>query len=195
MRFEPRVIPGDEPPTDAAGQLLLPDDLQVLAAQLCDDAAHLTACFPAESSGQWQVTSATAAGDTTNASKTRDRKQPRRRRWAIVGTSLVSLSLLVGATAVYWSRSGVDPQTETARRSVSSPVQQGDASDIAEARGLEARPQTAIADPGETPEFPAAEAELSPVLFLQNVSAPELEGLYDLIELDRSGADAGDVSI
>ena len=43
MRFEPRVIPGEEPPTDETGELLLPVDLQALADQLFDDAAHLAA--------------------------------------------------------------------------------------------------------------------------------------------------------
>ena len=47
MPFDPRIIPADDAPLDDRGQLLLPDDLSELAAQLSDDAQHLALLYPA----------------------------------------------------------------------------------------------------------------------------------------------------
>src|SRR5262245_16586804 len=52
MRFDPKIIPGEEPPLKADGQLDLPDELAALAAQLGDDAAHLAACYPPPPTGK-----------------------------------------------------------------------------------------------------------------------------------------------
>ena len=47
MRFEPKLIPGEEPPLKADGEIDLPADFAALGEQLGDDARHLAACYPA----------------------------------------------------------------------------------------------------------------------------------------------------
>ena len=47
MPFDPKLIPADDAPLTADGEIKLPDDLAALAGQLRDDAAHLAAVFPA----------------------------------------------------------------------------------------------------------------------------------------------------
>ena len=48
MPFDPRIIHPDEAPLGPNGDLDLPDDLSALAEQLADDAAHLSARYPAD---------------------------------------------------------------------------------------------------------------------------------------------------
>jgi hypothetical protein len=71
MRFEPKLIRGDEPPLNAGGELDLPEDLAALGEQLGDDARHLAACYPAPSTANfiprtiqrswWRIAVASAA--------------------------------------------------------------------------------------------------------------------------------------
>ena len=49
-RFDPKLVEQAEAPLTESGELQLPDDLQELAAQLGDDAAHLAKLYPAHSS-------------------------------------------------------------------------------------------------------------------------------------------------
>lgn len=46
MRFNPKIVRGEEPPVTVDGEIELPADLAALADQLGDDAAHLAACYP-----------------------------------------------------------------------------------------------------------------------------------------------------
>jgi hypothetical protein len=47
MPFDPNLIPADEAPLTANGEINLPDELAALAEQLRDDSAHLAAVYPA----------------------------------------------------------------------------------------------------------------------------------------------------
>lgn len=47
MPFDPKLIPADEAPLTANGEINLPDELAALAEQLRDDSAHLVAVYPA----------------------------------------------------------------------------------------------------------------------------------------------------
>jgi hypothetical protein len=195
------VIPGEEPPTDETGELLLPVDLQALADQLFDDAAHLAAQYPAESSENWLADSAAPADRLVERNSFRSRATSKTsskahwaaigRRLAIVGSGIVSLSLLAAAVAVYWMRTPGEAPRQTAGRAVDAALAQP--GEAAVSSNLDAGNKAVAESDDRAAEFSAFEDELSPVLFLQNVSAPQLEGVYDLIE--ESGEDAGDVSI
>lgn len=189
MRFEPRVIPGDEPPTDEAGELLLPDDLQALADQLFDDASHLAARYPAESPDKWLAASAPVAAE---ARVEKRRRGGQWRRVTIAGASLLSLSLLASVALVYWN--GIAPSpVETVRSSASHVAERNETDSAPAALSQDVKRSESREAGHETAQFTAHESEVSPVLFLENVSAPQLEGLYDLME--QSGEDAADVSI
>ena len=45
-RFDPKLVEQAEAPITDSGDLMLPDDLQELAAQLGDDAQHLAKLYP-----------------------------------------------------------------------------------------------------------------------------------------------------
>jgi hypothetical protein len=77
----------------------LPDDLQLLAEQLGEDALHLSALYPARAAHQWQATSLLAAAETEAKSRWNLRKLAQ--RW--MKPALVAAGLLVAITLAWQS--------------------------------------------------------------------------------------------
>lgn len=213
MRFNPRVIEAGGAPLDEEGELCLPDDLRSLAEQLHLDAAHLASCYPAETPAE------AAAVAQHRTLKTADGDANRgvwRRRLALTGAGLVSLSLLGALAVLHIDRASTVGRQETARRqektgnrdiptTVSEPRTRdsssgsGLASTVARMKPSSAQPtgvragEAAPGKSGERAATPEAAGELSPIMFLQEVTAPELEGWCDLIE--EGETDGADLSI
>ena len=187
MPFEPKIIRPIEPPeltaaarwTDEEFEAQLPGELEFLAAQLRDDAAQLAAVYP--------------AGDTTVGNALRGvpeiAEKPFRRStrrsvvaWSTVGT-LASVVLALTAVSLPWvapirelhSPNLVDSKaTETQPRY--TPVENREPD-------LERLVQAAV-DKATAPDFANPASASTPAVFLQNISGPELEGLFDLWEDD-----------
>src|SRR5262245_53218640 len=134
MRFDPNLIPPDEPPLDADGELKLPDDFAALADQLHADATHLAAQYPARP-GQ-------------------PREQParstRQKQLATVAAVTGStLAILLLAVAVFGQHSAP------------------------------------TADQPTPPAYLSTSLPQTTTVSLTELSAPELEGVLDLIERQR----------
>jgi hypothetical protein len=87
MPFDPELIHPDDAPLLPSGEIHLPDDLAALAEQLSDDAAHLSACYPA--AGEANV----ALASELATSAVRLKSQSRRRVAAFLGVGVASLLL------------------------------------------------------------------------------------------------------
>jgi hypothetical protein len=154
MPFDPKLIHPDDAPLLPDGEIQLPDDLAALADQLSDDAAHLSARYPASAQPQLAL----AAELTLSAARL---KSQSRRRAAIllgVGAASVALCLL--------------PFVRPSREMPSPAPRE---------RFVDSRPALI---PAARP-MPAATN-----LSLGELSAPEMEALFDLLERDttRSGS-------
>ncbi|MCI0359832.1 MAG: hypothetical protein L0211_15250 [Planctomycetaceae bacterium] len=157
MRFDPRLIQPDDAPLRNDGELDLPDDLAALAGQLADDAAHLSACYPADRNPQ--VALAAELADSAERLK--------RRAWRpsalAVGAGLASLAALV--LTVSLSLRDSDPV---------------DAQSVASPDSLATTVSPVAAETMST-SLPA----LAPTtLSLGELSGPEMEALFDLLQRD-----------
>lgn len=190
MRFEPKIIRPSEPPELAAAEHLtdeefesrLPGELEFLAAQLRDDAAHLASVYPAGSEADESVGISAAPVESV---------RPSRRRtwlaWSAAG-SLASV-VLVAAVALPWvlpKGEGRSPNLVDSKVPASPAVAPVDHREPDLGRLVQAVvDKTDVRDP--------ASSSATPAMFLQNVSGPELEGLFDLWEEDP--AEQGRISI
>ena len=147
MPFDPKLIHPDDAPLLPSGEIHLPDDLAALAEQLSDDAAHLSACYPA--AGQAQV----ALASELATSAARLKSQSRRRVAVFLGVGVASLLLC--------SLPFIRPLRDTL------PHPREEVVNSASIMAPAARPASATA-----------------TLSLGELSAPEMEALFDLLEGD-----------
>jgi hypothetical protein len=152
MPFDPRIVHPDEPPLRPDGGLDLPADLAALAEQLGDDAAHLSACYPADRAPQ------VALAAELVQSAARIKRQHWFRSAVVVGTGLATVAAL-GISLIIAAQQAPD----TAGPSRPLVVSPGE-------RPLSA--SAALIDP-----LPAA-----PALSVGELSGPELEALLDLLD-------------
>jgi len=163
MPFDPRLIHPDDAPLRADGDLDLPDDLSALAEQLADDAVHLSAHYPANREPQVALA----------AELVQSAERIKRRSWrpaTFVGGAAIASVAAIGLTLSMWATANRRPTTTDL---VTSP----DASASATA-------------PDELPALiPGALAAPSPTaLSLGELSAPEMEALFDLLQRDPNHA-------
>jgi len=209
VRFNPHIIQADEAPLDEDRELLLPADLALLGEQLSAEASHLADCFPVESDHEARTGAAsavrlagTAHGDAKTSIKKGALQGPHlRRRLALWSAGLVSLALLSALVTAHLlgpegdsDRQDGTPselasaiRRETAHRRTTSPRRAVGAVPSGPMNAVEQDPAQ------EDAEAVIDHGELSPILFLQEVSAPELEGWYDLNE--QRDSDDADLSI
>lgn len=147
MPFDPKLIRPDDAPLLPSGEIHLPDDLAALAEQLSDDAAHLSACYPA--AGKADV--ALASELATSAA----RLQSRRRR--------VAVFLAVGvASLLLCSLPFVRPLRDT----------------------LPHPPRDRVVDSASITAPAARPSAAATTMSVGELSAPEMEALFDLLEGD-----------
>jgi hypothetical protein len=157
MPFDPRIVHPDEPPLLPDGELDLPTDLAALAEQLGDDAAHLSACYPADRAPQ------VALAAELVQSAGRIKRQHWFRSAAVVGTGLATVAAL-GISLIIAAQQ--TPQTNRPRQPVAvAPF---------------AAPDAAL--PSETFPVSAATTSAGPTLSVGELSGPELEALLDLLD-------------
>jgi hypothetical protein len=153
MPFDPELIHPDDAPLLPSGEIHLPDDLAALGEQLSDDAAHLSACYPA--AGEANV----ALASELATSAARLKSQSRRRVAILLGIGAASVALCV---LPFIRSSRETPQV----------------------------PREGIVD-SRSGAVPAARPMPAATnLSLGELSAPEMEALFDLLERDsaRSGS-------
>ena len=157
MPFDPRLIHLDDAPLGPGGDLDLPDDLSALAEQLADDAAHLSARYPADRQPQ-----AALAAELVQSAE-RIKRRSRRSAALLVGAGLASLTAIGLTISMFALRNG-----------------HPGAPDLAESPAASA-PVDRL---GTVPvSFPAP----SPTaLSLGELSGPEREALFDLLQRDSS---------
>ena len=214
MPFDPNLIPADEP-EEIAGGHELPGDLAALAQQLTDDAAYLSRVYPAS-----RADVALPAGLTASGS---GRRLGRPLVLGIGASAVAAAIVLVvaivdwplganreagntgSATASLGNRTAWEGDRETPRpgeehsagdRSnpaansvatlpVTRPVARPDSTAI-----MGHRASTGSADETEAREWAG---DPSPLLLLREVTGPELEALFDLME--REPTESTGVSI
>jgi hypothetical protein len=174
MPFEPKIVRSGEVPFDASGdawtgdefEARLPEDLGALAVQLREDASHLAALYPAKH-GQENVVAPRVSRPANRAAWL----------WVSAGTlAAVSLSLILALPLILPDDVSTEPNTLTV----------DDYRRADDARRTEAhRVAGAAPDNLDSREAPRSSAGAMPAIFLQNVSGPELEGLFDLWEADE----------
>jgi len=163
MPFDPSLIHPDDAPLRADGDLDLPDDLSVLAEQLADDAAHLSARYPADRELQVAL-----AADLIQSAE-----RIKRRSWRsaafVAGAALASLAA-IGLTLSMWAAANNRPTTTDLATSPDVPA--------------------SATLPDELPALlPGSLAAPSPTaLSLGELSAPEMEALFDLLQRDPNHA-------
>jgi len=161
MPFDPRLVHPDDAPLRPDGDLDLPDDLAALAGQLADDAAHLSACYPA----CWNPQVALAS-DLVDSAK-RIKRNSWRQAGLAIGVGLTALTTIVVAVSlVLRNREPGDPE-----RNSSSDVVVTTAAPIAPLA-------TPISLPTPTPT----------TLSLGELTGPEMEALFDLLQRDSQRA-------
>lgn len=178
MRFEPKIIRPSEPPelaaadglTDDQFEARLPGELEFLAAQLRDDAAHLASVYPARCENELPTSVEAPA-------------RPSRRRtllaWSTVGM-LASVILALAIVTLPWvlpireahTPNLVDSKISGATDNTAHEIRDPDLGRLVQA----------VVDKSDVRDL--ANPAATPAVFLQNVSGPELEGLFDLWEED-----------
>jgi hypothetical protein len=163
MPIDPRLIHPDDAPLRADGNLDLPDDLSALAEQLADDAAHLSARYPADREPQVALA----------AELVRSAERIKRRAWRpamfIAGATLASVAAMGLTLSLLAPRHEQNHATDL----VSSPIVRSAA--------------TAPFEPSAT--MPVSFPVPSPTaLSLGELSAPEMEALLDLLQRDPNRA-------
>ncbi len=191
MRFDPKLISPEPPPLDEAGELLLPDDLAELAAQLGDDAQHLAALYAPgmeasgmESEPPQHFSSAKVAVEFNAAvSETEIAHLRRTSRWLWRASALVAaVAGLFVITAWWWPTA--ENSTHLVENVASERAAANATSEVVNLESSEAEPLLPVKTT-VPPAAPPAPAE--PGLFLHDYSGPELEGLYDLIGEQEDG--------
>ncbi len=173
MPFDANIIHPDEPPLSPSGELDLPPDLAALGEQLADDAAHLAARFPA--SGAPHV----ALSAELVESAERIKRQARWRRSLVITAATGSAglaSLAVAALTIGLALTNNAHNPDSAE-SVRSPV---------------VIPALARRTDPASPTTPAAAMRPAAAVSIGELSGPELEGLFDL--LDESPRSAATIS-
>lgn len=168
MPFDPKLIQPDDAPLRADGDLDLPGDLARLAEQLSDDAACLASRYPASACGD-----AVLAAELVESAK-RIKSASRRRMISAVGAGLAAVAGLAALVAFAPS------------------LFQQSSSDRADALPLAGRPsfRTAAA-PIVVPVVESTSLPVRPPsLSLGELSGPEMEALFDLLQHDprRAGS-------
>jgi hypothetical protein len=157
MPFDPRLIHPDDAPLGADGDLDLPDDLSALAEQLSEDAAHLSARYPASREPQVAI----AAELVVSAERIKRRAW--RRSAFLVGAGLASVAAIGLTVAMFSQRSELSPRPEFVKSpSAASPREVLDAVPVS---------------------YPAPS---STALSLGELSGPEREALFDLLQRDST---------
>jgi hypothetical protein len=172
MPFDPRLIHPDEPPIRPDGELDLPPELAALGEQLADDAAHLAVRFPAGAP-------LAALSAELVESALRIKRHARRRRSLVIAAVTGSAglaSLAVAALTIGLALQDNAHRPDSAE-SVRSPV---------------ALPALARRTDPASPTTPAAAMRPAAAVSIGELSGPELEGLFDL--LDESPRSAATIS-
>lgn len=194
MPFEPKIIRPSEPPelvaaarwTDEEFEARLPGELEFLAAQLRDDAAQLASIYPA---GETIV--GNALRGVPEANETPNRRSPRRTvlAWSAVGTlASVTLAVVVALPWMLPEENGGSANLANTKLNTDNeytPVENREP-DLT-------RLVQAVVDKSAAHDLGTPASASTPAVFLQNVSGPELEGLFDLWEEDA--AEQGRISI
>jgi len=170
-----RVIPLEQAPTDNAGELELPDELAELADQLQRDAAHLAVCYPGPGK---------RVGDRTMG---HGHRQGRRLRWLVAGG--VAACVLLSFAVARWNGNPAAPIHSPVRTNATNTPAAGSTNQLAQNPSPFAESSAALFDNAEhaTSDLPSEEADtVVPVMFLRNVSGPELEALLDMWDSDSS---------
>jgi hypothetical protein len=162
MPFDPKLIPPDDAPMRPDGELDLPADLTALAGQLSADAAFLATCYPAAHGPQ-----VTLAAELVESAE-RTGKRAGRRTTLLVSAglaSVIAVGLAVSLAALHYAarltgegvaESQVDLTGPSARSTISASV-------------------------------PNTNSSRSPItLSLGELSGPEMEALFDLLERDAN---------
>jgi hypothetical protein len=157
MPFDPRLIHPDDAPLLPNGDLDLPDDLSALAEQLADDAAHLSARYPADRQPQVAL-----AAELVQSAE-RIKRRSRRPAALLVGAGLASLAAIGMTVSMFALRNGRPGAPDLAESpSASAPFEPLDTVPVS---------------------FPAP----SPTaLSLGELSGPEREALFDLLQRDSN---------
>lgn len=173
QRRQPRLIHPDDAPLSGDGELNLPDDLAAIAAQLAGDAKQLAARYP----GDRQEHTVIAAQLVESAERIEAASQRRRswRRWALVaGGGLASVAAAV-ATVSLAMRTGGD--NAPPRFAATTPSQTS-------------APRAA----NSTAAAPASLSPMGPSLSLGELSAPEMEAVFDLLQDENDAKGATSIS-
>ncbi len=160
--FDPRLIHPEDAPLRLDGDLDLPADLAALAEQLADDAAHLSARYPANREPQVAL----AAELVDSAERIKSAGERRRTSWRQV--ALIAGAGLASVAAVVFALSMATRPTDGPR-----------------AVDLVAAPATSAREAELAPT--SASASLVPTntsVSLGELSAPEMEALFDLLQRD-----------
>jgi hypothetical protein len=160
MSFEARYIPADEAPLDAQGEIVLPDDLAELAAQLSDDASYLATCYPAPG---------------MNPSASSNAQPTKRSRWWLPAVASVVLAMVGWGSWQYFQQS-VENNHGT---EVVAAAYDSDSSAVPFRFDVSAN---SVSTNSPYSNDWVTESDLPPQFILYEYSGPELEGLYDLLE-------------
>jgi hypothetical protein len=182
MPFDPKqirreLIHPDDAPLSADGELILPDDLAALAEQLTDDASRLSARYPAPHiPADCQPHAAIAAQLVESAGRIEAAGRRRRawRQWTLLAGGGLASALAAIATLSLASRPGPEKLED---RIVTVPPP----------------PDVVPIDRGAAAAaIPASRVPARASLSLGDLSAPEMEAVFDLLQQDS--ANSGSIS-
>jgi hypothetical protein len=180
MPFDPHLIRPDDAPLDESGQLVLPDDLAELAAQLEDDSSRLAACYPPASprrGGPAPPASMAIEPLPVAVLPTRIGRSP---QTAAFITACV-VAILTGSLLLWQlGGNGGHGPPELPLAEVDHEGREGPTHPVAAAL-----PADAAEEPLRNPWSPSFNS--SPAYYLHEYSGPELEGLYDLLGESQDG--------
>jgi hypothetical protein len=175
----------DEPVWDDAEALELPDDLACLADQLRDDAVYLAQRHPADATHQQRelVWEQFVADEQKAAKATTKLPAGHATYWRWISAAAALAVFAVGSAWAFhlldWQRPGGNsiavtdvPVAEVRPRLVAPP-----AAGVMPAQRIQT----------DEIELPTENSRLIPAALLRDVSAPELDGMLDLLEQDESG--------
>ncbi len=190
MTFTPRVIHDDEALPlqtfgDKEADLVLPEELAALAAQLTQDAHALAERYPATSSGS--VGTSPLPRDTAAPLGEQQEGPPLRRKDSLAWRAAVAILAVAGITGATtaWLQVGAPSHNAHTAHPVATP-QDAAPHKVEPVQNVVFRPfeQETLSSQDVSPD------ELAPAsaTFLHDLTGPELEGFLDLLEADNAAS-------
>ena len=174
MSFDRKLVPEDDESVANFDDADWPDELSAFAEQLSDDAAHLASMYPASS---------VLTGDKERTLSVKPNKHRRWKQGLAFGGTLASV-LILAFMLPHLSDEASSPTDGTSVLPIHSDL----TDEASSVQTVSVDTSTSERNKGSN-DTTVSNIEFTPSFLLLDATGPELEGLLDLLEHEKTGED------